>query len=137
MRSRRCSRSSQQGPRRRRRCFCTNSAGTAMSFSAAKVTLTQGVLAHLDNVGELLAELLTMGDLTRIEVHGPATELEKLKNFSHTSIQRGSRSRKASSRDWLLARHYWLIEGEESRDYRTMKTNHEGSRLFNSSTAAC
>ena len=50
-----------------------------MSFSAAKVTLTQGVLAHLDNVGALLAELLTMGDLTRIEVHGPATELEKLK----------------------------------------------------------
>jgi len=50
-----------------------------MSFSAAKVTLTQGVLAHLDNVGELLAELLTMGDLTRIEVHGPVTELEKLK----------------------------------------------------------
>jgi hypothetical protein len=39
----------------------------------------EGVLAHLDNVGVLLAELLTTGDLTRIEVHGPATELEKLK----------------------------------------------------------
>ena len=42
-------------------------------------TDAEGVLAHLDNVGVLLAELLTMGDLTRIEVHGPATELEKLK----------------------------------------------------------
>jgi hypothetical protein len=39
----------------------------------------EGVLTHLDNVGALLAELLTMGDLTRIELHGPATELEKLK----------------------------------------------------------
>ena len=39
----------------------------------------EGVLAHLDNVGALLAELLTMVDLTRFEVHGPAAELEKLK----------------------------------------------------------
>ncbi len=39
----------------------------------------ESLLTHLDNVGVLLAELLTMGDLTRIEVHGPATELEKLK----------------------------------------------------------
>jgi hypothetical protein len=39
----------------------------------------EGVLAHLDNVGALLAEMLTMADLTRVEVHGPATELEKLK----------------------------------------------------------
>jgi hypothetical protein len=39
----------------------------------------ESVLTHLDNVGGLLAELLTMGDLTRIELHGPATELEKLK----------------------------------------------------------
>jgi quinol monooxygenase YgiN len=37
----------------------------------------EGVLTHLDNVGALLAERLTMGDLTRIELHGPATELEK------------------------------------------------------------
>jgi quinol monooxygenase YgiN len=39
----------------------------------------EGVRAHLDNVGGLLAEMLTMADLTRLEVHGPATELEKLK----------------------------------------------------------
>jgi quinol monooxygenase YgiN len=42
-------------------------------------TDAEGVLAHLDNVGDLLAEMLTMSDLTRIEVHGPAAELEKLK----------------------------------------------------------
>ncbi len=36
-------------------------------------------LAHLDNVGELLAEALTIADLTRLEIHGPAEELEKLK----------------------------------------------------------
>jgi hypothetical protein len=39
----------------------------------------EGVLAHLDNIGALLTELLTMADLTRLEVHGPAAELEKLK----------------------------------------------------------
>ena len=38
-----------------------------------------GVLAHLDNIGALLAKTLTMADLTRVEVHGPAAELEKLK----------------------------------------------------------
>ena len=39
----------------------------------------EGVLAHLENIGGLLAEMLTMADLTRVEVHGPAAELEKLK----------------------------------------------------------
>lgn len=39
----------------------------------------EGALAHLDNVGALLAETLTMADLTRLEIHGPAEELEKLK----------------------------------------------------------
>jgi len=39
----------------------------------------EGVLAHLENVGALLTEMLTMADLTRVEVHGPAAELEKLK----------------------------------------------------------
>jgi quinol monooxygenase YgiN len=42
-------------------------------------TDAEGVLAHLDNIGALLAEMLTMADLTRVEVHGPAAELEKLK----------------------------------------------------------
>jgi quinol monooxygenase YgiN len=38
-----------------------------------------GVLAHLDNVGVLLAEMLKIADLTRVEVHGPAEELDKLR----------------------------------------------------------
>ena len=38
-----------------------------------------GVLDHLDNVGELLAEVLKIASLTRLEIHGPASELEKLK----------------------------------------------------------
>jgi hypothetical protein len=42
-------------------------------------TDSEGVLAHLANIGALLAEMLTMADLTRVEVHGPAAELEKLK----------------------------------------------------------
>jgi quinol monooxygenase YgiN len=39
----------------------------------------EGLLTHLDNVGALLAEMLKLADLTRVEVHGPAKELEKLK----------------------------------------------------------
>ena len=39
----------------------------------------EGVLAHLDNVGALLAEMLKVADLTRVELHGPADDLEKLK----------------------------------------------------------
>jgi quinol monooxygenase YgiN len=38
-----------------------------------------GVQAHLANCGTLLGEFLKIADLTRIEVHGPAGELEKLK----------------------------------------------------------
>jgi len=38
-----------------------------------------GVLAHLSNVGALLYKMLTMADLIRIELHGPAGELEALK----------------------------------------------------------
>jgi len=38
-----------------------------------------GLLAHLDNVSDLLAEMMKMADLTRLEVHGPAEELAKLK----------------------------------------------------------
>ena len=39
-----------------------------------------GLLAHLDNVGALLTEMLKLADLVRIEVHGPENELEKLKS---------------------------------------------------------
>jgi quinol monooxygenase YgiN len=39
----------------------------------------EGLLAHLENVGALLAEAMKIADLIRLEVHGPAAELEKLK----------------------------------------------------------
>lgn len=37
-----------------------------------------GILAHLDNVGETLQAALKISDLARLEIHGPASELEKL-----------------------------------------------------------
>jgi hypothetical protein len=39
----------------------------------------QGLLAHLENVAAPLSPLLKVADLIRVEVHGPADELEKLK----------------------------------------------------------
>ncbi len=38
-----------------------------------------GAQEHLANVGALLNEMLTLADLIRLEIHGPALELEKLK----------------------------------------------------------
>ena len=38
-----------------------------------------GILKHLDNVGAMLAEALKIGDLIRLELHGPADELDKLR----------------------------------------------------------
>ncbi len=37
------------------------------------------LLAHLENVGATLAEALKIADLIRLEVHGPAAELDKLR----------------------------------------------------------
>lgn len=39
----------------------------------------EGVLAHLENVGELLGKALEISELFRIEVHGSAEELDKLR----------------------------------------------------------
>ena len=39
----------------------------------------EGFLEHFDNVGALLPSLMKMADVVRMEVHGPAAELEKLK----------------------------------------------------------
>ncbi len=39
----------------------------------------QGLLTHLENVGSLLSEALKISDITRLEVHGPAEELAKLR----------------------------------------------------------
>jgi quinol monooxygenase YgiN len=39
----------------------------------------EALLEHLDNVQAMLTLALTMAELIRLEVHGPAAELEKLK----------------------------------------------------------
>lgn len=39
----------------------------------------EAVLAHLDNVAELLAQALQIAKLVRLEVHAPAADIEKLK----------------------------------------------------------
>jgi len=38
-----------------------------------------GVLHHLENVGAILGEMLTIADLTRLEFHGPAEEIDQLR----------------------------------------------------------
>lgn len=42
-------------------------------------TDAEGLLAHLENVGELLQEALKIAEITRLEVHGPEQELAKLR----------------------------------------------------------
>ena len=39
----------------------------------------EGLLAHLENVGDILDEALKISDLTRLEIHGPESELTKLR----------------------------------------------------------
>ncbi len=39
----------------------------------------EGVLAHLENVGDLLGKALEISELLRLEFHGAAAELAKLK----------------------------------------------------------
>ena len=40
----------------------------------------EAALAHLDNVGALLGEALKISDLLRLEVHGSAAELDKMRD---------------------------------------------------------
>jgi len=40
----------------------------------------QGALTHIENVGPLLQEALKISDLTRLEVHGPESELAQLRS---------------------------------------------------------
>ncbi len=55
-------------------------------FCREGYTDADGVLAHLDNVGTLLKEALKISDLVRVELHGPAAELEKLRGpLAHLS----------------------------------------------------
>ncbi len=57
----------------------------AFSFSGDSAHCREGyadagaLLAHLDNVGALLQEALKLADITRLEVHAPAVEIEKLR----------------------------------------------------------
>lgn len=48
-------------------------------FCREAYTDAAGVLAHLDNVGDLLGEMLKVADLTGVEIHGPAAEIDQLR----------------------------------------------------------
>jgi quinol monooxygenase YgiN len=48
-------------------------------FCREAYTDAEGLLAHLDTVGAMLSEALKIADLTRLDVHGPAAELDKLR----------------------------------------------------------
>lgn len=50
-----------------------------MAFCREAYIGAEGVLAHLGNVGELLGKFLELADLARLEVHGPAAEIDKLR----------------------------------------------------------
>ena len=39
----------------------------------------EGALAHLENVGSLLQEALKISDIARLEIHGPESELAKMR----------------------------------------------------------
>jgi quinol monooxygenase YgiN len=39
----------------------------------------EAMLAHLENVGAVLDQALKIADITRLEVHAPAAEIEKLR----------------------------------------------------------
>lgn len=57
----------------------------AFSFSGDEVHCREGyddaaaLLAHLENVGAPLGEALKIAQITRLEVHAPAAEVEKLR----------------------------------------------------------
>ena len=56
-----------------------SSRSTATKYFAAKLRQRGSSARTLENVSAMLAQALTMADLVRIQVHGPAAELEKLK----------------------------------------------------------
>ncbi len=39
------------------------------------------LLAHLDNVADLSQRALSISEITRLEIHGPALEISKLREF--------------------------------------------------------
>ena len=46
-------------------------------------TDAQGLLTHIDNVGDLIARALEISELERLELHGPKEELDKLRAPLH------------------------------------------------------
>lgn len=54
--------------------FCGQRAHCREGYTSAK-----GVLAHLENVDTLLKQALAIASLDKLEIHGPAAELEHLK----------------------------------------------------------
>ena len=59
--------------------FSIKDDGSGEFFCRESYKNAEALLRHLENVGSLLAEMLTMSDLIRLELHGPAAEIEKLK----------------------------------------------------------
>jgi quinol monooxygenase YgiN len=57
----------------------------AFSFAGQEAHCREGyddaaaLLAHLDNVGALLQQALKIAEITRLEVHAPASEIAKLR----------------------------------------------------------
>jgi len=57
----------------------------AFSFNGQAAHCREGyadataLLAHLENVGSILDEALKIASISRLEVHGPASELDKLR----------------------------------------------------------
>lgn len=55
-------------------CFNENTAHCREGYENA-----EGVLTHIERIGPILEQVLEISELTRLEIHGPASELEKLK----------------------------------------------------------
>ena len=49
------------------------------AFCREGYTSAAGILAHLENVDALLKQALSIASLDTLEIHAPATEVEKLK----------------------------------------------------------
>lgn len=48
-------------------------------FCREGYTNAAAAMAHLENVGDLLQEMLGVSDLIRLELHGPAAELDRMR----------------------------------------------------------
>ncbi len=50
-----------------------------MAFCREGYSDAQGVLAHLGNVKSILQEMFALAELVKIEIHGPAAEIDQLR----------------------------------------------------------